>query len=178
MLNGILCSFKEGKLTLVATDGRRLAMVDLDVEIAAGQEASVIIPAKAINELQRLLKDEGDIEIRLGENQVAFELNGTLLVSKLIEGNYPNYRQVIPNEAKERIEMERETFLNAVRRVSLLTSEKSNSHQADLHEEQHRHRRQQPRDRRGQGIVAGQVRRQGFHHRVQPGVSDGSAARS
>ena len=51
VLNGILCSFKEGKLTLVATDGRRLAMVDLEVEIAAGQEASVIIPAKAINEL-------------------------------------------------------------------------------------------------------------------------------
>ncbi len=127
VLNGILCSFKDGKLALVATDGRRLAMVDIAVEIAAGQEASVIIPAKAVNELQRLLKDEGDIEIRLGENQVAFELNGTLLVSKLIEGNYPNYRQVIPNETKERIEMERETFLNAVRRVSLLTSEKSNS---------------------------------------------------
>ncbi len=127
VLNGILCSFKEGKLALVATDGRRLAMVDIELEIAAGQEASVIIPAKAVNELQRLLKDEGTIEIRLGENQVAFELNGTLLVSKLIEGNYPNYKQVIPNEAKERIELERETFLNAVRRVSLLTSEKSNS---------------------------------------------------
>lgn len=127
VLNGILCSFKEGKLTLVATDGRRLAMVDIEVEIAPGSEASVIIPAKAIGELSRLLRDDGEIEIRLGENQVAFELNGTLLVSKLIEGNYPNYRQVIPAETKERIELERETFLTAVRRVSLLTSEKSNS---------------------------------------------------
>jgi DNA polymerase III subunit beta len=53
------------------------------------------------------------------------ELNRTLLVSKLIEGNYPNYRQVIPSEAKERIRLERETFLTAVRRVSLLASEKS-----------------------------------------------------
>src|SRR5271165_2054071 len=59
--------------------------------------------------------------------QIAFELNRTLLVSKLIEGNYPNYRQVIPSEAKERITLERVTFLTAVRRVSLLTSEKSNS---------------------------------------------------
>src|SRR6266481_915732 len=57
----------------------------------------------------------------------SFELNRTLLVSKLIEGNYPNYRQVIPSEAKERITLERETFLTAVRRVSILTSEKSNS---------------------------------------------------
>lgn len=127
VLNGIYGAFKENKLTLVATDGRRLAMVDLDLEIPPESEGNVIVPAKAINELQRLLKDEGEIKISLGENQVAFELNGTLLVSKLIEGNYPNYRQVIPGEAKERIPLERETFLNAVRRVSLLTSEKSNS---------------------------------------------------
>jgi len=64
---------------------------------------------------------------RIGENQIAFELNRTLLVSKLIEGNYANYRQVIPSEAKERITLERQTFLTAVRRVSLLASEKSNS---------------------------------------------------
>lgn len=127
VLNGVLCSFKENKLALVATDGRRLAMVDLELEVPPDQESSVIIPSKAINELQRLLKDDGDIHIQLGTNQVAFELNGTLLVSKLIEGNYPNYRQVIPGEAKERVTLERETFLNAVKRVALLTSEKSNS---------------------------------------------------
>jgi DNA polymerase-3 subunit beta len=127
VLNGVLCAFKDSKLTLVATDGRRLALVDIETEIPPANETSVIIPSKAISELARLLKDEGDIEVRLGENQVAFELNGTLLVSKLIEGNYPNYRQVIPTEAKERITLERELFLNAVHRVSLLASEKSNS---------------------------------------------------
>jgi DNA polymerase III subunit beta len=58
---------------------------------------------------------------------VAFEVGTTLLVSKLIEGNYPNYRQVIPGEAKERVALERELFLTAVHRVSLLASEKSNS---------------------------------------------------
>jgi DNA polymerase-3 subunit beta len=63
----------------------------------------------------------------VGENQVAFEVGGTILVSKLIEGNYPNYRQVIPGESKERITLERELFLAAVHRVALLASEKSNS---------------------------------------------------
>ena len=127
VLNGILCSFKENKLTLVATDGRRLALVDIELEFPRSQEADIIVPTKAVTELQRLLGDEGDVKMMVGENQVAFELNGTLLVSKLIEGNYPNYRQVIPAEAKERITFERETFLSSVHRVSLLSSEKSNS---------------------------------------------------
>jgi DNA polymerase-3 subunit beta len=114
-------------LTLVATDGRRLALVDLDLEFPKSQEIDLIVPTKAVIELQRLLREEGDIKVSVGDNQIAFELNDSFLVSKLIEGNYPNYRQVIPNEAKERVTLERETFLNAARRVSLLASEKSNS---------------------------------------------------
>ncbi len=127
VLNGILFSFKENKLTMVATDGRRLAMLDLEVEFARSQEAEIIVPTKCVTELVRLLGDDGDVKMSIAENQVAFEVGGTLLVSKLIEGNYPNYRQVIPGEAKERITLERELFLNAVHRVSLLSSEKSNS---------------------------------------------------
>lgn len=127
VLNGILFSFKENKLTMVATDGRRLALVDIEVEFPRSQEVEIIVPTKCVTELQRLLGDEGDLRMSVGDNQVAFDVNGTLLVSKLIEGNYPNYRQVIPSEAKERITLERELFLNAVHRVSLLASEKSNS---------------------------------------------------
>lgn len=127
VLNGILFSFKENKLTMVATDGRRLALVDLEVEFPRSQEVEIIVPTKCVTELGRLLGDEGDVKMSVGENQIAFEIGGSLLVSKLIEGNYPNYRQVIPGEAKERITLERETFLNAVHRVSLLSSEKSNS---------------------------------------------------
>jgi len=127
VLNGTLFSFKENKLTLVATDGRRLALVDLELEFPRSQELDIIVPTKAVTEIQRMLREEGDAKITIGENQIAFELNRTLLVSKLIEGNYPNFRQVIPPEAKERITLERETFLTAVRRVSLLASEKSNS---------------------------------------------------
>ena len=117
VLNGILFSFKDNKLALVATDGRRLALVELEVEFPSSQETEIIVSTKAVTEIQRLLREEGEVKLSIGENQIAFELNRTLLVSKLIEGNYPNYRQVIPSEAKERIRLERETFLTAVRRV-------------------------------------------------------------
>jgi DNA polymerase III subunit beta len=127
VLNGVLFSFKDNKLTLVATDGRRLAMLDIDLEFPRSHEADIIIPTKAVTELQRLLTDEGDVRVSVGSGQIAFDLNNTLLVSKLIEGNYPNYRQVIPGEMKERVTLERETFLNSLRRVSLLASDKSNS---------------------------------------------------
>ncbi len=127
VLNGVLCSFKENKLTLVATDGRRLALVDIELEFPRSHETDLIVPTKAVVELQRLLSDEGELKVSVGENQVAFDVNGTLLVSKLVEGNYPNYRQVIPAETKERVALEREIFYNAVHRVSLLASEKSNS---------------------------------------------------
>ena len=127
VLNGILFSFKNGNLTMVATDGRRLAMVTHEVEFPQSHEIDMIVPTKAVNELSRLLGDEGDVIIRVTNSQVGFDLGPSVLVSKLIDGNYPNYRQVIPGDSKERIALEREVFLKALSRVSLLASEKSNS---------------------------------------------------
>lgn len=127
VLNGVLLSFRDGKLTLVATDGRRLALVENEIEFPKSSEADVILPTKAVQELQRILGNEEPLQIILSENQISFDLGNTFLVSKLIEGNYPNYKQVIPAEAKERIIIEREQLLNAVRRVALLSSDKSNS---------------------------------------------------
>lgn len=130
VLNGVYCQFKDSKLTLVATDGRRLAMTDSDIEFPESMECNVIVPTKAINELQRLLKegaDKAEVRIRIGAKQIAFEMSTGLLVSKLIEGNYPNFRQVIPGQAKYRVSLEREPFLQAVQRVSLLAQDKSNS---------------------------------------------------
>ncbi len=127
VLNGILFSLVDNKLTLVATDGRRLALFDSDMEFPKSHERDFILPTKAVTELQRLLGDEGEVVISTSENLVSFELNGALLASKLVEGNYPNYRQVIPGEAKERITLEREALLNCVRRVSLLSSDKTSS---------------------------------------------------
>ena len=127
VLNGIYVAFNEGKMTFVATDGRRLAMVENDLEYPASNETEIIIPSKAVNELQRMLGSEGDAVVRLSGNQISFEVGGSVIVSKLIEGNYPNYKQVIPGERKERVTINREEFFNTVRRVSLLTSESSNS---------------------------------------------------
>jgi len=127
VLNGILCCFKDNNLTLVATDGRRLAMVDHELEIPGDQETEMIVPTKAVVELQRLLSDAGEVLIQVSESQVAFELNGYLLTSKLIEGNYPNFRQVIPAETRQRVTVDRETLRETVHRVALLTSDKSSS---------------------------------------------------
>lgn len=127
VLNGILCSFKEGMLTMVATDGRRLAMVEQEVEFPQSHEVDIIIPTKAVSEIQRLLGDEGEVTLKVGSGQIGFDLGNYFLASKLIEGNYPNYRQVIPGESKERIALEREPLLRMLGRVSLLLSDKSNS---------------------------------------------------
>jgi len=132
VLNGIYISLKEHKMTMVATDGRRLAMVDEELDIPGNSQGEFIIPTKAVNELNRLLGEKGDVELKLSENQVALTLNddkgfSIQLMSKLVEGNYPNYRQVIPNETKERIALPREELLAAVRRAQIMTSDKANS---------------------------------------------------
>ncbi len=132
VLNGIFISLKDHKMTMVATDGRRLALVDEEVDVSDKSQGEFIVPAKAVFELNRLLQDKGEIEIRYTENQASFTLKdekgfSVLIITKLIEGNYPNYRQVIPGEVKERISLIREEFLHALRRAEIMTSEKSNS---------------------------------------------------
>ncbi len=132
VLNGIFHSLKEHKLTMVATDGRRLALVEEEVDVAPESEGDFIVPTKAINELSRLLQTSGEVAIRYTENQVAYSLRAeksppVLLISKLVEGTYPNYRQVIPTEPKERITLVREELLQALRRAEIMTSDKSNS---------------------------------------------------
>jgi DNA polymerase-3 subunit beta len=132
VLNGIFLSLKDHKLTMVATDGRRLALVDEEVDVSEKSQGEFIVPAKAVNELNRLLQDKGEVEIKYSDNQAAFTLKDekgftVLIITKLIEGNYPNYRQVIPGETKERVSLVREELLHALRRAELMTSEKSNS---------------------------------------------------
>jgi DNA polymerase III subunit beta len=132
VLNGIFVSLKEQKMTVVATDGRRLALVDEEIDVAEKSSGEFIIPAKTVNELNRLLQDKGEVEIKFSENQAAFAIkdekgSSILIITKLIEGNYPNYKQVIPNETKERIALPREEFLHALKRAEIMTSEKANS---------------------------------------------------
>src|SRR5258705_11547704 len=132
VLNGIFMTLKDHKLTMVATDGRGLALVDEEVDVSEKSQGEFIVPAKAVNELNRLLQEKGEVEIRYTDNQAAFSLKdekgfSVLIITKLIEGNYPNYRQVIPSETKERVTLPREEFLQALRRAEIMTSEKANS---------------------------------------------------
>ncbi len=127
ILNGTLLSFKGNKLTVVATDGRRLALAEQELEFPKETEADAIVPTKAVNEILRMLKDEGTVKVHITKNQAGFEVDQVVLTTKLIEGTYPNFRQVIPAQCEHRIAVEREGFLTALRRVALLTSEKSSS---------------------------------------------------
>ena len=134
VLNGLYLSFSEGKVKAVATDGRRLAFVEESINLEEGISGEMIIPAKAVNEVSRILGDDGDVRIYLSDNQIAFKVEKCLLISRLIEGHYPNYKQVIPESLKETFTLQKEELFSAVRRVSTLTSEKSNSIKLKLDE--------------------------------------------
>jgi len=127
VLTGLLLSFKEGKLTMVATDGRRLALVEHEVEFPVEAETEMILPPKTVQELLRILGTEGKIKIYAQKTQIVFEIGTTIISSKLVDGVYPNYRQVIPSGCDERVTLEREQLLQALRRVSLITTDKSNA---------------------------------------------------
>ena len=127
VLNGVLLAFKENKLTMVATDGRRLALVEHEIEFPPEAEVEMVLPTKAVSELMRILSNDGDLKIYAQKNQVIFELGTTTLSSKLIDGVYPNYRQVIPGGCEERVVIDRELLLSALRRVSVVTTDKSNA---------------------------------------------------
>jgi DNA polymerase-3 subunit beta len=137
ILNGVYFNFKDGKLSLVATDGRRLALMAKEMEIPPASAGSIILPAKTVGELTRLLDKGEKIRINFNERRAAFQIatdkdtsgliDHVYLYSKVVEGSYPNYHQVIPKETHQRVKLERELFLQCVHRAALVCSEKANS---------------------------------------------------
>lgn len=132
VLNGILFVIKPTFIRLVATDGRRLAMIENKIQLPKTLERSFIVPTKAVNELDKVLGDVGDIKIFLGENQIFFDTGTTRLVSRLIEGEFPNYEQVIPKEVKEKVVVSKQKLLPAIKRVALFTNPESMAIRVDL----------------------------------------------
>ncbi len=123
-LNGILFVAEGKSLTLVATDGHRLALAQatLDTEIP---KQEVILPRKTVLELQRLLKDEDTpIEMRFAGNQAKFSFSGMEFVTKLVEGKFPDYNRVIPKNHKNSVTLGRAPLLASLQRAAILTSEK------------------------------------------------------
>jgi len=125
-INGLLLEVKGNKMVMVGTDGRRLARVISTLETKVDTEISSIIPARTIQMLSRVATDSDNmVNIRIMENQVAFEVGGVLLVTSVIDGKYPSYDAVIPKESTTKVKMDRLTMLSALRRAALLVSKDS-----------------------------------------------------
>ena len=121
MLKGVLMSFKDEKLTMVATDGRRLALVEKELEFPKEAERDIVLPSKAVAELQRSLAAEGEVTIMVKKSQICFNLSGVIIYSKLMDDAYPNYRQVIPNQCDHHIAVDRQLLLDELDRASVMT---------------------------------------------------------
>jgi DNA polymerase III, beta subunit len=122
ILNGILFKIENNALTLVATDGKRLAVIERKLKQSFDKTVKVIVPIKTIHELNRNLSDGKEVSLILGNNQVLFDLDSVVVISRLIEGEFPDYRQVIPAPSDTKMQISREQFLLAVRRASLLAT--------------------------------------------------------
>src|ERR1700704_157645 len=123
-LNGILFVAEGKSLTLVATDGHRLALAQATLEVEIPKQ-EVILPRKTVLELQRLLKDEDTpIEMRFAGNQAKFSFSGMEFVTKLVEGKFPDYNRVIPKNHKNHVTLGRAPLLSSLQRAAILTSEK------------------------------------------------------
>lgn len=129
VLNGVNFIVEKGKMTLVSTDGRRLAYIQRD---AADKKATAnaIIPTKAVNELARILGPEekgADVQIGFTENQVTFKYKTTVVLSRLIEGHFPNFEQVIPKSHDSQIKFNTKKLMAATQRAAVGTLDKGGS---------------------------------------------------
>ncbi|MDY0092561.1 MAG: DNA polymerase III subunit beta [Candidatus Vecturithrix sp.] len=124
-LTGILFSITQQEFSMVATDGHRLAVIKKPHQLdwTESDMREVIIPIKAMNEVKKLCDADDQISVNLGESQIAFRKEGTMLVSRLIDAQFPDYRQVIPDSSRVTLSIEREQLNRAIRRVALLCSD-------------------------------------------------------
>ena len=128
-LNGALFALRPDSMSLVATDGHRLALITVPREGKGGkdgEEIKAILPKKTLGELARLLSEgDGDIRYERGENHLFFDVGGRMLISRMIDGQFPAYERVIPKGNDKHIEFERDRLTNAVKRVALMSNERS-----------------------------------------------------
>jgi DNA polymerase-3 subunit beta len=124
-LNGAQLVLKSDSLTMVATDGHRLAYMSINESLGKGVKSEVLLPRKTLNEVARLIESGSAVEFSQGENHLFFRSEGRLLISRKIDANFPAYERVIPKSNDKRIEFDRDRLSAAVRRVRLLSNERS-----------------------------------------------------
>jgi DNA polymerase-3 subunit beta len=130
ILNGVFFEPREGgKIRMVATDGHRLALVEREMPGEFMLKGGVIIPRKGLFELKRLLDEAPDAECQLGfaDNSALFKKPGLTMVMRLIDGQFPEYQRVIPKEGEKQVSLPRLRFLEGLRRIALLSADKSNA---------------------------------------------------
>ncbi|MEW6108636.1 MAG: DNA polymerase III subunit beta [Nitrospirota bacterium] len=135
-LNGLLFHVLPGvEITVVGTDGHRLALIKKKIEGSLKEEKKLIIPKKAAAELKKIIdKTDESIKVTLCKNHVLFTIGEIQFLTRLIEGTYPNYEQVIPSSNEKRIFVQRESFSKSLRRVAIMSKERSNAVKMDLSE--------------------------------------------
>lgn len=127
-LTGLLFELNEDKITCVSTDGRRMSLCRYQSDsLDSGLRKKVTIPGKVVTEVERLLQEEGNVEVFFDENQVAFSLGSVRLTSALIEGSFPNYEMVIPKKHDKEVLVGKDVFQESVARAKAMTNEKFNS---------------------------------------------------
>ena len=122
VLNGILFNVKRDRIKLVATDGRRLSVISSAIKGPA-QEKNVIVSKKVLTEIEKMLGMEGECQLGIAENQIFFHFENVTVISRLIEGDFPDFQQVIPASHDLEIVFNKEELLTATRRVSLMVNE-------------------------------------------------------
>jgi DNA polymerase III subunit beta len=123
-LNGLLVETDGKHLRAVATDGHRLALCQVKLGGKKMPEQQVIVPRKGVLELQRLMSGEGDVDLQLGSNHIRIELEGIRFTSKLIDGRFPEYERVIPQDTSNELSADRDLFKGALQRTAILSNEK------------------------------------------------------
>lgn len=125
ILNGVLWQFGEDEMRMVATNGHRLALLAVPADASGAPQTDLIVPPKALSQVERLFGEEDEIEVARSENHLGFRRGGTQVYTRLIEGPYPNYQQVIPNESDKTAIADKNELSQALRRMAVVASEQT-----------------------------------------------------
>jgi len=124
-LNGLMLEIRDNKIRAVATDGHRLALNECEARVGGKEAQQIIVPRKGVVELQRLLEDSGgDVDLELGTNHLRVKVRDISMTTKLIDGRFPDYERVLPQQCDKQVVVNRDLLRDALTRTSILSNEK------------------------------------------------------
>ena len=135
VLNGILFEFEDSELKLIATDGRRLALSKIPLKTEITEKISFIAPSETVDVLEDFISEKINIKICFSENKILFDLDNIQIISRSLEGEFPDYKQVIPDPWPSRLKINRDIFLASLKRANLLTTLDYQAVQLDIKED-------------------------------------------